>query len=147
MILSNTRWAEDDLAGRRGARENEEGNEGDRFEVLTFPAIAEPSEAEALELTTPEQRAEWRDIIGRREGEPLKSRFYRGGPWEESLFYRARATLMRKNPLSWAADYQQNPTSREGSMFPESKWVYYHPAELPELYAIWRVWDLAASEG
>lgn len=147
MILTNTRWSEDDLAGRLETREQAEGYEGDRFQLLTFPAIAEPSEAEAEEFTSDAEREAWTDVIGRTHGEPLKCRYYRGGEWTKSIFYRIRATMIQTNPIGWASTYQQNPTSREGSMFPAKKWKRYHVAALPDLYAIWRVWDLAASEG
>jgi predicted phage terminase large subunit-like protein len=146
MILTNTRWSEDDLAGRLETREADPEYVGDRFEVLTFPAIAEMPAHDEVELT-PDEREAWSDIIGRVEGEPLKCRYFRGGDWDKSIFYKIRATMIRSNPIGWASTYQQNPTSREGSMFPAHKWNYYHPEELPELYAIWRVWDLAASEG
>lgn len=147
MILTNTRWSEDDLAGRLETRENAEGYEGDRFDVLKFPAIAEPSVEEADEFTSDEEREAWTDVIGRRHGEPLKCRYYRAGEWAKSIFYRIRATMIHTNPLGWAATYQQNASSLEGSMFPPKKWKRYHTADLPDLYSIWRVWDLAASEG
>jgi len=146
MILTNTRWSEDDLAGRLETREADPEYEGDRFKVLTFQAIAEMPEHDEVELT-PQEREGWTDIIGRVEGEPLKCRYYRGGDWDKSIFYKVRATMIKTNPIGWASTYQQNPTSREGSMFPAKKWQRYHVADLPEMAALWRVWDLAASEG
>jgi predicted phage terminase large subunit-like protein len=128
------------------AREADPEYEGDRFKVLSFPAIAEMPEHDQVELTEAEREG-WTDIIGRVEGEPLKCRYYREGDWDKSIFYKVRATMIRTNPVGWASTYQQNPTSREGSMFPAKKWQRYHVADKPDMAALYRVWDLAASEG
>lgn len=151
MILTNTRFAEDDLAGRLEEREESEGYEGDRFQVMAFPAIAEIPERERVDLTEEEQEA-WRDIIGRRVGEPLKCRYYRGGDWKKSSFYKVRSSMVNR-PMEWKAVFQQDPSSLEGGMFPPKKWARYRLSDLTSnggtifMDQLIRVWDLAASEG
>lgn len=141
MLMTSTRWAEDDLAGSLEAREASDGYKGERFEVLSFPAIAEPADGEEV----PDEQA-WRDLLGRRLGEPLRCRFTDPDiPWEETIFYRLRDSS--EDLLEFSCVFQQNPVAGEGGMFPPAKWTWYRRDELPDMRAVVRVWDPAATEG
>ncbi len=89
IVLIQTRWHEDDLAGRVLA-EMEAG--GDRWDVVSLPAIAEDN-----------------DQLGRAPGEPLWP------DWEslEALERKRRAV----GPRDWSALYQQRPAPEEGNYF------------------------------
>lgn len=89
IVLIQTRWHEDDLAGRVLA-EMEAG--GDRWDVVSLPAIAEDN-----------------DQLGRAPGEPLWP------DWEslEALERKRRAV----GPRDWSALYQQRPAPEEGHYF------------------------------
>lgn len=141
LIITNTRWADDDIAGWIESREKEPGYKGEIFEAMSHPAIAEPG---MDEIVTNE--AEWRDVLGRRIGQPLQCRFTDPSlPWEQTIFYSLRDTA--DDLLEFSCVFQQNPINREGGMFPPDKWQYYRKDELPKMRSIVRVWDPAATEG
>lgn len=94
IILIQTRWHADDLAGRLLA-DAEAG--GDKWEIINLPAIAEAD-----------------DPLGRAEGEPLWPE------WEnvEALERKRRAV----GPREWSALYQQRPAPEEGDYF-RAEWL------------------------
>lgn len=91
VIILQTRWHEDDLAGRvlRQARE-----EGEYWEVLELPAIAEPDRE---------------DPLGRQPGDPLWP-----GRFNAAQLERIRRTV---GEYWWNALYQQRPAPLDGSIF------------------------------
>lgn len=95
IILTQTRWHEDDLAGRV-LEEMRHG--GDKWEVLSLPAEAEGA-----------------DPLGRKPGEWL---------WDDEYGYgqflrHEKATQL---PRNWSALYQQRPTPETGDYFKE-EWL------------------------
>lgn len=97
VILIQTRWHEDDLAGRILAHAKETGEE---WTVINLPALAEPN-----------------DELGRSEGEPL---------WPER-YDAAALEGIRKTVGSYffSALYQQRPVPPEGGLFKKSWFRYY----------------------
>jgi len=89
IVLIQTRWHEDDLAGRLLA---DMAAGGDRWEVISLPALAEAD-----------------DPLGREVGQPLWPE------WEDT------ANLERKRravgPRDWSALYQQRPAPEDGDYF------------------------------
>lgn len=94
IVLVQTRWHENDLAGRL-LEDMESG--GDKWEVISLPALAEAD-----------------DPLGRAAGEPLWP------DWEgvEALERKRRAV----GPRDWSALYQQRPAPEEGDYF-KSEWI------------------------
>lgn len=94
IVLIQTRWHEDDLAGRLLA---DMAAGGDRWEVISLPALAEGD-----------------DPLGRRPGEPLWPE------WEddEALARKRRAV----GPRDWSALYQQRPAPEDGDYF-KREWI------------------------
>lgn len=90
QLLVFTRWHEDDLAGYLLRTEPE------NWEVLIFPAIkvGEPTEADP-----------------RQDGEAL---------WESKHCLYELESIRKKNSVVFDSLYQQNPTPREGLLFPSS---------------------------
>jgi predicted phage terminase large subunit-like protein len=107
-VLLQTRWHEDDLAGRL-LKDMEDG--GDQWEVLSLPAVAE---AEG-------------DALGRQVGEALWREFYD----EENLASTKRAV----GGYFWAALYQQRPAPAEGFLFKRKDFRYWR-LETRDLYGI-----------
>lgn len=148
LLMAQTRFAEDDIPGRIDEMTAQPDYDGDRWESLVFKAIAEPDDDEEVE-----DEDAWRDHMGRRIGEPLLTRFSKPGDelpenWQNAHFYRRkRATLAAGEAFMWSCLYQQTPTSPEGGMFPEDKWAWYDPDDVPHMALLRRSWDLAASEG
>lgn len=129
MIVIATRWAEDDLPGTLQERfeaykDKPEDEQGDPWTFIELPALAELSDkdmedlaamydADGLEVAV----ENWRDQLGRKEGEAL---------WPQR--YKAKDLVKIRNSIdefSWRALYQQRPTERKGGMFPKSAWNYY----------------------
>lgn len=94
IILIQTRWHEDDLAGRLMA---EMATGGDQWDVVSLPALAEDD-----------------DPLGRRPGQPLWPE------WEDAdaLAQKRRAV----GPRDWSALYQQRPAPEEGDYF-KAEWL------------------------
>jgi predicted phage terminase large subunit-like protein len=91
-ILMNTRWHEEDVAGRI-LQQIESG--AVRGRVISIPAVAEAG-----------------DVLGRKPGEYL---------WDEPDGYNYAAFLRARqreaSPMIWAALYQQRPAPEQGSFF------------------------------
>ena len=114
ILLTLTRWHEDDLAGKL-LKASEDG--ADQWTILELPAICE-------EPIKPY------DI--RREGEALWKWKY-----DEAALTKMKATVGSRD---WAALYQQHPTPGEGGTFKREWWNYYKV--LPSgLYDYVQSWD------
>lgn len=148
ILMAATRFAEDDLGGRIDEMTSQPEYDGDEWESRVYKAIAEPDDDEDVE-----DEDAWRDHLGRRIGEPLQTRFAKPGDeaeenWERSHFYRRRrAMIAAGQTFMFSCLYQQTPTAPGGGMFPEEKWGWYDPDEVPHMNLLRRSWDLAASEG
>jgi len=96
-ILMNTRWHEEDVAGR--VLEQIERKEI-RGRVISIPALAEEN-----------------DPLGRKQGEYL---------WDEPNGYNygafLRARQRETSPMMWSAIYQQRPAPEEGDYF-KAAWL------------------------
>lgn len=119
VLLTMTRWHQDDLAGR--LLERMAAGEGDRWEVISFPAIAA------------------RDEEHRREGEALHPE-----RWNLEYLRRIRETL---GSHQWAALYQQSPVADGGNVF-KDEWIrYWLPKDLPQKFSrVVQSWDMAFKE-
>lgn len=107
VILVQTRWAKDDLAGVLLEREPE------LWKYLNFPAISSP--------TLP-------DALGRAPGVPLEtSRGHTTETWAE--------TERAVGPRVWAALYQGTPTPQGGGLFRKEWFDRYRLAAVPPLRA------------
>lgn len=119
-VLVMTRWHEDDLAGRL-LRQDAEG-EGEGWEVLSYPAIAEEA-----------------DDVGRSVGDAL---------WP-AMFDRAYLDLARavSSEFWFSAMYQQRPGPAEGSILKRADVErFYPPLSPPRLGEVCQSWDLAFKE-
>jgi predicted phage terminase large subunit-like protein len=94
ICLIQTRWHEDDLAGRLL---EDMGKGGDQWDIISLPALAEAH-----------------DPLGRLPGEPLWP------DWEdgEELARKRRAV----GPRDWSALYQQRPAPEDGDYF-KKEWL------------------------
>lgn len=125
IVVIQTRWHEDDLAGWLLREHAHEG-----WEVLNMPALAEPE-----------------DLMGREEGAPLWPEAYPLGELEQ-----IRRSV---GPRDWASLYQQRPAAMEGSIFRREHWRYHEPTQddpkaLCAALGIHRVvqaWDTAFKAG
>ena len=103
MILIQTRWHEDDLAGRIVA-EMERG--GEPWDIVSLPAEAEPG-----------------DLLGRTPGQWL---------WDDAYGYAdfLRHEKATQLPRNWSALYQQRPAPETGDYF-KDEWFRTYASEPP----------------
>jgi predicted phage terminase large subunit-like protein len=100
IILIQTRWHEDDLAGRILAHAKETGEE---WRIINLPAFAEPG-----------------DALGRQPDQPL---------WPERYDRPALEATRKTIGSYWfSALYQQRPVPPEGGMFKKA-WFRYYTAD------------------
>lgn len=125
IIVIQTRWHEDDLAGRLLEAQNT-GN-GDQWTVINFPAIAEADEYFDGQLV-------------RKAGEALHPERY---PLEQLLAIRAAI-----GERDWAALYQQHPVPDGGAIFHADWLKFWLPKDLPASFdAMVTSWDMTFKGG
>jgi len=109
VLVIETRWHMDDLAGWLVSEHAEEG-----WEVLSFPAIAEDA-----------------DELGRKEGEALWP--------ERFDLEKLRAIKAQLGGSAFAALYQQRPAAAEGAIFKRAWWGRYSelPATFSRVIQVW----------
>lgn len=118
VVLIQTRWHEDDLGGwlldfaKQG---------GDKWEVLSLPAIAEVN-----------------DPLHRKVGQPLWPEWQNG----EALG-RIRGAV---GPRTWSALYQQRPQPDEGTFFQRDWFQRFKPDQAPAKLHIYGSSDYAVTE-
>lgn len=98
VIVIQTRWHEDDLAGRILAREK-------HVELINLPCEAEKN-----------------DPIGRTEGEALCPEIGKNTKW---LIEYKSSYLTQSGTRAWNALFQGRPTSAEGNLIRRNWWGYY----------------------
>ncbi|MFM9905102.1 MAG: phage terminase large subunit [Pyrinomonadaceae bacterium] len=150
IILIQTRWHEDDLAGRL-IREMDDG--GERWEIISLPALAESGITnDQLRITNSEENSEvldpdirnssfvirnlHTDEVGRAPGEALCPQRY-----DEAALDRLKRKL---GSYSFASLYQQHPVPADGGIFKRHWFKNIVPHAPPGLK--WcRGYDLAVS--
>ena len=112
VLVTVTRWHEDDLVGRLVEAMKQEG--GDQWEIVNYPAIAE------------------RDEPHRKKGEALHP-----GRYPLEMLLRIKHNI---GSYDWGSLYQQHPTPRGGGVF-KQKWIR-HWTELPRVFdRVIQSWD------
>ncbi len=116
IVLVQTRWHFEDLAGKVIKRSREGG---DAWVELNLPALAEED-----------------DPLGREPGDPLCEYLH---PASELLEVRADT-----DAFWWNAMYQGRPSPRDGGIVQRGWWQYYTFAELPKWFdEIIQSWDMS----
>ena len=106
IIIIQTRWHEDDLAGRVISGE-------DFLEVINIPVEAEED-----------------DILGRNVGDALCPEIGKDNKWLQMFKANYLADPNGGGSRAWNALYLGRPTSAEGNIFKREWWQYYN--KLPE---------------
>lgn len=107
VILIQTRWHEDDLAGRIIDLEK-------NYRVLNLPCEAEEN-----------------DLLGRAVGEPLHPEIGKDKKWLKQF----KATMIKtEGSRTWNSLYQGHPVAEEGNLVHREWWKYY--TELPSMNMI-----------
>lgn len=121
VIITFTRWHEDDIIGRLTDPENEHysRNLAKKIKIIDLPAIAGPD-----------------DPLGRKEGEPL---------WPERYDLDFLEEQQALDPLGFEALYQQRPSVADGVLFRREHIRYYQPEDLPDGLRIYCASDHAVT--
>lgn len=121
IVITLTRWHEDDLAGRL-LRLADENPEADQWEVISLPAIFDEN---AKDIHPTDKR---------KHGEAL---------WEKKYDVKRLMTIKSTiGSYEWSALYDQKPTKPGGSIV-KRKWLHYYK-ELPSTFdEMVQSWDFA----
>lgn len=130
LILLQTRWHEDDLAGWLLSEEaNSEDDERENWHIVSLPAIAELLPEYPANCTI--------EPDDRQAGEAL---------WPEKRSVKKLKLIARRiGEYFFGALFQQRPTAKEGAFFKTAKLEIVET--VPNDLRTVRAWDLAASEG
>ena len=140
-----TWWNEADWAGK--IQQVMKSGEGDRFEIIRYPAINE----EGDEYLLPDDQ-----IIQILPGSPIPAGAKMTRPKGTAIHperYSTQAMTRIKNNLVaagqkriWNALYQQNPTPDDGVYFTKEMYRYYVHAPQRRNMTIYQAWDFAITE-
>lgn len=104
VLVTMTRWHEDDIAGRLLSQEYE--GDPNEWENIRLPALAEGG-----------------DVLQRPEGAPLFSPLLEESPTEALLRWDHTRTAV--GSYTFASMYQQRPAPQKGAIFDVSWWRYW----------------------
>jgi len=115
----------------------------DKWEIVSYPAIATDDEYEDLET---HQIIQGKDIIDLEDGYRLLRE--KDEPLHESRFPYSRLLNMRRSmqPRHWSALYQQNPVPDEGVYFTKGMFRMEPYTPVGHKYNVYIAWDLAIGE-
>lgn len=142
-----TWWHEDDWAGR--IQQAMQSGDGDKFEVIRYPAINEYGDEYILPDDTIEQfppdgpPPPPGSRLTRKQGTAIHPARYT----TEMMLKIKRNLIAGGQKRVWDALYQQNPVPDEGNYFSKEMFRFYgSKPDRRELY-IYQAWDFAISEG
>ncbi|MDZ5782100.1 phage terminase large subunit [Marinococcus luteus] len=122
ILITLTRWHEDDLAGRLLARAAN-NPDAEQWEVIRYPAVFD-EKIEDKDPTDP-----------RENGQALWP-----GKYDEKRLKTTKATV---GSYDWSALYQQVPTPSEGGILKRHYFMYYkHPPNVKKFDQIIQSWDM-----
>lgn len=142
-----TWWHEDDWAGR--IQRAMQSGDGDKFEIIRYPAINEYGDEYILPDDTVEQfppdgpPPPPGSRLTRKQGTAIHPARYT----TEMMLSIKRNLIAGGQKRVWDALYQQNPVPDEGNFFSKEMFRYYgSKPDRRDLY-VYQAWDFAISEG
>ena len=141
-----TWWSGDDWAGR--IQEAMNAGDGDKFEIVRYPAINEYGDEYVLEDDSIVEIQPGRLVpAGARMTRPQNTAIHPARYTTEAMLRIKRNLIAGGQKRVWDALYQQNPVPDEGNFFNKEMFRYYgSPPARSELY-VYQAWDFAISEG
>lgn len=141
-----TWWSADDWAGR--IQEAMNAGDGDKFEIVRYPAINEYGDEYVLEDDTITEIQPGRLVpAGARMTRPQNTAIHPARYTTEAMLRIKRNLIAGGQKRVWDALYQQNPVPDEGNFFNKEMFRYYgSPPARSDLY-VYQAWDFAISEG
>ena len=141
-----TWWSADDWAGR--IQEAMNAGDGDKFEIVRYPAINEYGDEYVLEDDSIVEIQPGRLVpTGARMTRPQGTAIHPARYTTEAMLRIKRNLIAGGQKRVWDALYQQNPVPDEGNFFNKEMFRYYgSPPARSDLY-VYQAWDFAISEG
>jgi len=142
VLVIQTWWNDDDLAGRLQSRMRAEGSVTDQFDVVKYPALAESFEyeneatqvIERFSEDLPPEAKEGMKFL-RAPGEALHPERY-----TKQMLENYRENMPKR---MWSALYQQNPVPDEGMYF-QKDWIRFEALSPPHYNRnVYQAWDFA----
>ena len=146
LVSHNTWWHDDDWAGR--IQEAMNAGDGDKFEIVRYPAINEYGDEYVLEDDSIVEIQPGRLVpAGARMTRPQNTAIHPARYTTEAMLRIKRNLIAGGQKRVWDALYQQNPVPDEGNFFNKEMFRYYgSPPARSDLY-VYQAWDFAISEG
>lgn len=157
VLVIQTWWNDDDLAGRLQSRMKSADGKADQFDVVKYPALAEQYEYEHNEtheivrvekpLSKENSTEKGSDLVSLGEYQAEDFTFLRspGDALHPERYTKEMLENYRDNMprRMWSALYQQNPVPDEGMYF-QKEWLQFEAAP-PALHNrnIYQAWDFA----
>ena len=149
LVSHNTWWHDDDWAGR--IQQVMSTGEGDKFEIIRYPAINDQGD-EYILTRAPGEPIE--QILpghpvpeGARLTRPMNTAIHPARYSTEAMMRIKRNLFAAGQQRVWNALYQQNPLPDDGILFTKEMFRYYGQLPDPARCHIYQAWDFAISEG
>ena len=141
-----TWWHEDDWAGR--IQQAMEAGDGDKFEIVKYPAINEVGDEYILEDDSIIEIAQNTPVPhGARMTRPHNTAIHPERYTTEAMLRIKRNAIAAGMKRTWDALYQQNPIPDEGNYFSKEYFRHYSTAPARRDIYVYQAWDFAVSEG
>lgn len=139
-----TWWSEDDWAGR--IQQVMATGEGDKFEIVRYPAINEEGDEYLLEddtiIQTNTPPARFKEFI-----RPHNTAVHPDRYDTEAMLRIKRNLIATGQKRVWQALYQQDPTPDDGLFFTKDQMRIYGTLPHRRQCKVYQAWDFAISEG
>lgn len=147
VVLTQTRWAPDDLSGFLLAN-SVINPEADQWDVLKISAEIDQEMADELNRVANDPRYE-KYLNPPNSKHPYPMYYSAGGSfsprrWPLVALAQSRGNMTRKN---WAALYQQSPTEEGGAVFLREYWRKWTAKAMPKFEYILQAYDTAFDVG
>lgn len=145
VVSSNTWWNEDDWAGR--IQQVMATGDGDKFEIVRYPAINDIGNEYILPDDTIEQIPLGAAVPeGSKLTRTLNSALHPARYTLEMLLKRRANYFALGQQRWWAALYQQNPTPEDGMFFTKDMFIEYVHSPQRQGRVVYQAWDFAITE-
>ena len=145
LVSHNTWWNEDDWAGR--IQQVMASGEGDKFEVVRYPAINDEGDEYLLPDDTIVQIMPGSDIpAGARMTRPHDTAIHPARYTTEAMLRIKRNLVGSGQKRVWNALYQQNPTPDDGVHFTKDMVQYFVHGPQRRHVTRFQAWDFAITE-
>lgn len=147
LVSHNTWWHDDDWAGR--IQQAMQSEDGDKFEIIRYPAINEYGDEYILPDDTIEQFPPDApppppgSRLTRKQGTAIHPARYT----TEMMLRIKRNLIAGGQKRVWDALYQQNPVPDEGNFFSKEMFRFYGSQPDRRELCVYQAWDFAISEG